>query len=70
VVDMSARAVTARLRRVAALLADRGFVSKGVAMDVASVRARLRVMAALSDMCRRLGARAGPPAAPRRGDAS
>jgi hypothetical protein len=54
VVDMGAAAVTARLREVARLLAERGRVAKGVDMSPAQVTARLRTLGALSDMCRRL----------------
>jgi hypothetical protein len=57
--DMSAAAVTARLRVMAELLAHRGFVTKGVDMSPAAVTARLRVMGSLADMCRRL-AEVGP----------
>jgi hypothetical protein len=55
VVDMSARAVTARLREAARLLSGRGFVKKGVDMSASAITARLRAQGALSDMCRRLG---------------
>jgi len=55
VVDMSPGAVSARLRMVAELLSTRGFVQKGVDMSAAAVTLRLRTMAALSDMCARLG---------------
>ena len=54
-VDMSRDAVTARLRAVALLLEERGFVNKGVDMSRAAVTSRLRSMAALSSMCLRLG---------------
>jgi hypothetical protein len=54
VVDMRREAVSARLREMARLLAQRGFVSKGVDMSSAAVSARLRSMASLSDLCRRL----------------
>jgi hypothetical protein len=33
----------------------RGFIAKGVDLSSAAVTARLRTLAALSDMCRRLG---------------
>jgi hypothetical protein len=59
VVDMSRTAVTARLREMAALLAARGFVAKGVDMSPAAVAGRLRAMGALSDMCRKLAAVGG-----------
>lgn len=68
--DMSASAVTARLREVSRLLAERGFVSKGVDMSREAVTARLRTLGALSDMCRRLvevGPRLGPLSGARRG---
>jgi hypothetical protein len=55
VVDMSAAAVTARLRTMSRLLDERGFVRKGVDMSPAAITQRLRTMAALSDMCLRLG---------------
>jgi hypothetical protein len=53
---MGATAVTARLREMARRLEARGFVEKGVDMSAAAVTGRLRVMASLSDMCRRLAA--------------
>jgi hypothetical protein len=52
---MSPKAVTARLREVAQLLDERGFVQKGVDMSAAAITLRLRTMATLSDMCARLG---------------
>jgi hypothetical protein len=55
VVDMGRQAVSARLRTMARLLAERGFTSKGVDMSRAAVTLRLRSMAALSTMCLRLG---------------
>jgi len=51
---MSREAVSARLHEMARLFAQRGFVSKGVDMSNAAVSARLRTMASLSDLCRRL----------------
>ena len=51
---MTRTAVSGRLREVGRLLAQRGFVPKGVAMASASVTARLKILGALSDMCRRL----------------
>jgi hypothetical protein len=51
---MHREAVSARLREMARLLAQRGFVSKGVDMSSAAVSTRLRSMASLSDLCRRL----------------
>jgi hypothetical protein len=56
VVDFGPHAITARLRELARLLAARGFVSKDVDMSAAAITARVRTMASLSDMCRRLGA--------------
>jgi hypothetical protein len=56
VVDFGAGAITARLRALSRLLAERGFVSKQVDMSTAALTARVRTMASLSDMCRRLGA--------------
>lgn len=53
-VDMRAQAVTSRLREVARLLADRGFVDKSVDMSSAAVTDRLKTMSALSSMCLRL----------------
>ena len=53
-VDMSREAVSARLREMARLFAQRGFVSKSVDMSSAAVSARLRTMASLSELCRRL----------------
>jgi len=58
---MSPAAVSARLRRVADLLDERGFLRKGVDMSAAAVTLRLRTMAALSDMCARLGRATLPP---------
>lgn len=55
-VEGSARDITARLRELSRLLAVRGFVTKQVDMSAAAVTARVRTMASLSDMCRRLGA--------------
>lgn len=40
---------------LAELLQARGFVPKGIGMSPTAVTARLRAMAALSDMCARLG---------------
>ena len=54
-VDMSRKAVTARLRVMARMLEERGFISKGVDMSRAAVTGRLQTMAALSSMCQRLG---------------
>ena len=53
-VDMRPESVTARLREMARLSAERGFVGKGVDMSSAAVTSRLRTMASLSDLCRRL----------------
>ena len=53
-VDMRPDAVSTRLREMARLFAQRGFVSKGVDMSSAAVTSRLRTMASLSDLCRRL----------------
>lgn len=53
-VDMRAPAVTTRLREAARLLAERGFVDKGVDMSRAAVTSRLKTMSALSSMCLRL----------------
>jgi len=52
---MSPRAVSARLRRISDLLNQRGFVRKSADMSPNAVTLRLRSMAALSDMCARLG---------------
>jgi predicted deacylase len=54
VVDMRPKAVTARLRQVARMLAERGFVDKGVDMSRTAVTDRLKTMSALSTMCLRL----------------
>jgi hypothetical protein len=51
---MSPSAVTARLRELDRLLAQRGLRAKGVDMSSEAVTARLRALGALSDMCRRL----------------
>ena len=59
--------VTARLREVARLLAERGMLNKAVDMSASAVTARLRVLGSLSDMCRRLkavGPRLRGPTAP------
>lgn len=53
-VDMSPDAVKARLRELSDHLKARGFVTKGVDMTPAAVTGRLKVLAALSDMCLRL----------------
>lgn len=53
-VDMRREAVTARVREVARLLEQRGFVSKGVDMSRTAVTLRLASMASLSTMCLRL----------------
>ena len=54
-VDMGSAAVTARLREMARLLEQRGWVTKGVDMSARAVTSRLRAMGSLADMCRRLG---------------
>ena len=54
-VDMSSHAVTARLREAAGMLEARGFVDKGIDMSPEAVTRRLQCMAALSEMCLRLG---------------
>jgi hypothetical protein len=51
---MRREAVTERLREVARQLARRGLVAKGVDMSRSAVTARLKTLAALSDMCLRL----------------
>lgn len=53
-VDFGRQAITSRLRELSRLLAERGFVSKQVDMSPAAVTARVRTMASLSNMCRRL----------------
>ncbi len=53
-VDMRAQAITSRLREAARLLAERGFVDKGIDMSRAAVTDRLKTMSALSSMCLRL----------------
>ena len=53
-VDYGSSAVTARLQEVSRLLSERGFINKQVDMSAAALTARLRTMASLSDMCRRL----------------
>lgn len=58
-VDFGPEAITARLRELSRLLDARGFVSKQVDMSAPAVTARVRTMASLSDMCRRL-AEVGP----------
>ena len=50
-VDMRAPAITSRVRQAARLLAERGFVDKGVDMSRAAVTGRLKTMSALSSMC-------------------
>jgi hypothetical protein len=52
---MSKSAITARLLTMSRLLNERGFVEKGVDMSPTAVTTRLRTMATLSDLCRRLG---------------
>ena len=54
-VDMGREAVSARLRDVARLLDERGFLNKGIDMSRTAVTLRLQSMAALSTMCLRLG---------------
>ena len=54
-VDMSRESVSERLRAMARLLDERGFMSKGVDMSRTAVTLRLQSMAALSTMCLRLG---------------
>jgi hypothetical protein len=54
VVDMRPQAITERLRTAARLLAERGFVDKGVDMSRAAVTGRLKTVSALSSMCLRL----------------
>jgi hypothetical protein len=56
VVDFGRHAITGRLRELSRLLAERGFVSKQIDMSLAAVTARVRTMASLSNMCRRLAA--------------
>ena len=55
-VDMSAAAVTHRLREIDRLLSEQGPREKGVDMSAAAITSRMRVLGSLSDMCRRLGA--------------
>lgn len=59
--DLDPGAVTDRLRTMARLLAERGFVAKGVDMSPPAVTDRLRTLSALSEACRRL-AQAGASA--------
>jgi hypothetical protein len=51
---MRPQAVTARLHTVARLLAEQGFIDKGVNMSPVAVTNRLKSMSALSSMCLRL----------------
>ena len=51
---MGRDAISARLREMACLSAERGLVSKDVDMSSAAISARLRTMASLSDLCRRV----------------
>jgi hypothetical protein len=51
---MRPQAVTARLQTISRLLAERGFVDKGVDMSSVAVTQRLKSMAALSSLCLRL----------------
>lgn len=53
-VDMGPHAISFRLRLAARMLAERGFVDKGVDMSRTAVTLRLKSMAALSAMCLRL----------------
>jgi hypothetical protein len=55
VVDMSKSAVTCRLRELSRLLRERGFIPKAIVMTKEAVTTRLKMMGALSDLCRRLG---------------
>ncbi|MCG8556116.1 MAG: hypothetical protein MJD61_12650 [Proteobacteria bacterium] len=56
-VDMTAEAVRARIRRVGMLLSERGYAQKGVDMSEAAVAGRLRMTAALTSLCSRLAQR-------------
>ena len=53
-VELGPEAITARLRELSRCLRARGFVDKGLDMSAPAVTTRLRVLAALSDMCRQL----------------
>jgi len=59
-VDMSAEAVSARLRRACELGQSEAPAPK-VPMDAASVTARLKSASELRDLCLRLGKLAPPP---------
>lgn len=58
-VVLDAAIVTERLRQMARLLKERGFVRKGVDMSSSAVTIRLQTLSALTDACQRL-ARLGP----------
>ena len=62
---MDSASVTQRLRRVGELQRARGYVAKRVDMSAPAVTGRLRALAGLSDMCRRL-TRLSPPGPPAR----
>jgi hypothetical protein len=55
-VDMTAAAVTDRLRGMSRQLEARGFIVKGPDMSPTAITQRLRALGSLSDMCRRLAA--------------
>jgi hypothetical protein len=48
-------AIRNRLLAVARALEERGWVQKGADMSPPAISARIRILASLSDMCRRLG---------------
>jgi hypothetical protein len=56
VVDMQAAAISARLRAMSRLRQQAGFLDKRPAMTPDAITGRLRMLGALSDMCRILAA--------------
>lgn len=51
---MSAKAITERLKTMAALQQQRGFVVKGVDMSAAAITSRLKMQSALTSLCLKL----------------
>lgn len=53
---MQSPAISARLREMSRLREQAGFIDKRPAMTADAITRRLRMLGALSDMCRRLAA--------------
>lgn len=54
-IDMSASAITERLKTMARMQELQGFVKKGVDMSPGAVTQRLQMQSALSSLCQKLG---------------